>query len=291
MKNINIRHRLVLILIGSILTGCKLDKITSSKKVGINKYIDQTEIDVRAWLSYYTWKLENEGIDSAKSVLPDSTAVDSLVWVLIQLKTNDFSKDLSVFTFQPLGRFKNDCNTLYTDCNKPVTCLSTCLDYPITGISHEQANEFCKWRTDVVNKNEIVKSDKRHVTFRLPSEEEWIQFARIGLTENEKVKGMRDSLIIGKNCPEHPSFHYNQSSCHERNIPPKTVSLPTCFLPDKNGVYGLWGNVSEMVTTKGISKGGNYSSYAIQCHQDSVQRYSKPEKWVGFRCIAITGAE
>jgi hypothetical protein len=42
-----------------------------------------------------------------------------------------------------------------------------------------------------------------------------------------------------------------------------------------------------MTSIKGVSKGGNFGLYANQCNIDSIQNYTKPEKWLGFRCIII----
>lgn len=282
----------VILFFAVVTTSCALKKLSGTKMVESNLNIDQTEIDVRAWLSYYTWKLEKEGLDSAKKVLPDSTAVDESVWKLIKTKTDKYTSRFSFFTFQPLGYFYDECQQSFDVCNKPITCLSTYLNYPITGITYEQAVEFCKWRTKVVNENELfVEYDKKHVTFRLPTEEEWKRFVKLGFTEHERQIGFRDSLAIMQDkkvkCNECPMYNYRHgASCDSLNR--ITVYVMGCFMPDKNQIYDTFGNVSEMTATKGVSKGGNYLLYAKQCHPDSIQHYSKPEKWLGFRCIAIT---
>jgi uncharacterized protein (TIGR02145 family) len=58
-------------------------------------------------------------------------------------------------------------------------------------------------------------------------------------------------------------------------------------MPEKSGAFDVFGNVSEMINEKGLSKGGNYQLYPNQCHIDSVQHFNRPEKWLGFRCIAV----
>ena len=120
---------------------------------------------------------------------------------------------------------------------------------------------------------------KNKIIYRLPTPEEWSHYAVTGLSDSEKKVGYRDSLEIKRKCSG-ANYNYN----HVELV--YDIYCVGQFKPDKNKILDLFGNVSEMTATKGIAKGGNYTQFANQCHPDSIQNYSKPEKWLGFRCIA-----
>ncbi len=51
-----------------------------------------------------------------------------------------------------------------------------------------------------------------------------------------------------------------------------------------SGIYGLFGNVAEMVETKGISKGGSWKKAITELDVLALQHYTGPNNWLGFRC-------
>jgi hypothetical protein len=53
------------------------------------------------------------------------------------------------------------------------------------------------------------------------------------------------------------------------------------------GLYNMIGNVSEMVTEKGTSKGGGWRHLLEECRVGKDITYEKPTSWLGFRCICI----
>jgi hypothetical protein len=257
---------------------------TGISKINDSVYIDIAEVDVHAWLSYYTWKLNYEGQTAANKVLPDKNAIDPEIWEYINSKSNYFSGFESSLTNQPLGNFEIKCDNLAKrNKNLYYSSLANCpfLITPITGVSYEQVVDFCEWRTKIIGAGVII--------FRLPSNAEWTNIVKAGLSDEERKSGDRDSIISTDNrcrlfnykvtnpCKEMVETGYSQSK----------LQVIASNEPDKNKIYDTFGNVSEMVSEKGMSKGGNYLVYANQCHPDSVQYYSKPEKWLGFRCIAI----
>ena len=121
------------------------------------------------------------------------------------------------------------------------------------------------------------------IVYRLPTSNEWINIALAGLSEDDKIKAVQDSLC-GKemNCGAY-NYRYSFKS---QGINMLSLAQVALYSPNKLGIYDLFGNVSEMTITEGEAKGGNYNIFASKCHTDSVQKYCDPEKWLGFRCVA-----
>jgi formylglycine-generating enzyme required for sulfatase activity len=246
-------------------------------KLNDSVYLDETEIDVGTWLSYYTWVLGHEDYESAKKILPDSSAVEPELWIYINKISTDYIDNFASYSLQPIGYFGKEC----LECNKFGKRLPTerrfcaMLDFPITGLSYEQVIGFCEWRTKVEGGNKFI--------FRLPTPYEWKEIALNGLSELERKNGFRDSMN-NKNCAY---YNYDvKCTCVNADIQGKLLGVGM-YTPEKTGAFDLFGNVSEMTSVKGIAKGGNFKLFAIQCHPDSVQFYCKPEIWLGFRCIVI----
>jgi formylglycine-generating enzyme required for sulfatase activity len=249
-------------------------------------YIDETEVTVDSWISYYNWILINEGIEKANEVLPDSNGVSRNIWIYIRsikpLKPNAFIATYGTHTGQPIPTVLKECpdliiqDSLYQT-KKEKRCPYG--HYPITGLSYQQVIDFCKWRTTMLGHDTIE--------YRLPSPEEWNTIAIMSLMEDEKANRTIDSLCQKKkNCA---AFNYKLTkSCQDYNKWGKdgqSIKPVGMFYPNIFGVYDFIGNVSEMTLTPCIAMGGNYSLYASKCHIDSIQKYNNPEKWLGFRCI------
>ncbi len=162
------------------------------------------------------------------------------------------------------------------------------LNFPITGITHEQATLYTKWLTMLYA--EIV-SDNDYgyfVNYRLPSEQEWITMAESGLKETMKPNHVLDSvnaencmLYIYDNLPKCKGYDsYIKSSLGGGSVPVLSMN------PDWNGVYQLFGNVSEFTTLKGVNKGGSYYHSAKLAATKQFQNGEGPKPWLGFRVVA-----
>lgn len=116
-------------------------------------------------------------------------------------------------------------------------------DYPVVGVSWEQANAFCAWRTDFLLAG-LGPQAKYVQRYRLPTEAEW-EYAARGLENNKfpwKYSGSKD-----------------ESSCYYANFKPergnysKDGSLITTkvasYKPNSFGLYDMAGNVAEWTST------------------------------------------
>jgi sulfatase modifying factor 1 len=165
-------------------------------------------------------------------------------------------------------------------------------NYPVVGISYENALVYCQWLTDVYNKDEKRKFNK--VIFRLPSKEEWILAASGGDEKkqypwgNGFVHNSRGMALC--NFDQSPALKYDSTSKTYIKAPDAQgrlwVTSPVkSFYPSSFGIYNMSGNVAEMIAEKGIAKGGSYSDPAWEVTIASEKKYTKPTADIGFRVV------
>lgn len=217
-------------------------------------FADETEITNIAWLEYEMW---NKGIYGSNSKEHIASLPDTLVW-REKLSNNE---PYVQYYYRHVG-YRN---------------------FPVIGISYEQAVAYCKWRTERVKTFLSIKKDFKNQNFeyRLPTKAEWEKLAETSsniLNNN----GKNEKGICQLNCiTPLPNGDCMRSDNADVTAPVKSY--------EKNhlGIYNMLGNVAEMVSEKGISKGGSWRSRLEECRVGKDQTYTKPNAWLGFRCVCV----
>ena len=116
-------------------------------------------------------------------------------------------------------------------------------DYPVVGVSWEQANAFCAWRTDYLLKG-LGNAAKYIQRYRLPTEVEW-EYAARGKEGNPFPWEKEESK--------------SEEGCFYANFKPargnytKDGNLITSrvgtYAANSNGLYDMAGNVAEWTST------------------------------------------
>ncbi|TRX51616.1 SUMF1/EgtB/PvdOfamily nonheme iron enzyme [Fulvivirga sp. M361] len=242
-------------------------------------FIDQTEITNVHWLEYLQDLKRSSGQASYESALPDTT-----IWE--QVYDGDLAMAFSKSYLRSLG-FQN---------------------FPVVGITYDQAKAYCDWRSKIVNR----KMTDLKVRYRLPTPSEWHRVAQRSLSfqlpdghdDLDKMKFPRSNLVeIKELSGSELSISQLKRSIidfYKRNIVLLFENLDTTedyeFKPylgigqgprkslSSGGVSDLRGNVSEMTAEKGIAMGGNWSSTYERSSAYIRFEYTKPSVVLGFRC-------
>lgn len=150
-------------------------------------------------------------------------------------------------------------------------------EYPIVNITYEAANAYCDWLTQQYNLQR--KREFTQVKFRLPTEEEWRLAAGSG---NKTVKSPFPNDKIR-----------NEKGCYLANIKPSDgrymddglffTGRVSNYNPNVLGLYGMVGNVAEMIAVNGKAKGGSWYTNFEESKFDQTQKYTGPDPGIGFR--------
>lgn len=145
---------------------------------------------------------------------------------------------------------------------------------PVTGISFEQAEAFCRWRELNENKNRTIP-----LRITLPPKEVYET-----LIENT------DSVLLQKKGCDRFRLNYAHPVCEDPKQPGDLQQQgigpvrADRYHPTKKGLYCIQGNAAEMTSAKGIAAGGSYHHPANASFNTQTQVYMQAERWLGFRC-------
>jgi len=145
-------------------------------------------------------------------------------------------------------------------------------DYPVVGVSWNQAVAFCNWRTNFKNGYQRDKGDPNVSRFRLPNEGEWEFAARGGIPSGTYPWGS--------------PYLLNDRACFLANFKPLrgdyavdqavyTVEAKS-YLPNDYNLYNMAGNVAEWTNSSYNSGGYEY----VSSLNPSMALSSEPKKVV-----------
>lgn len=186
-------------------------------------------------------------------------------------------------------------------------------EYPVVGVSWEQANAFANWRTDFM-KRALGKERVYIEPYRLPTEAEWEFAARAGVSDNKYPWEGDLPLTEEKGC-----FYANfkpQEGNYVQDGHLITSRVGT-YAPNDFGLYDMAGNVSEWTSTaftesvskltsdlnpeyrydaakedpykmkRKIVRGGSWKDVAHNIRGDiRMWEYQNEQRsYIGFRCV------
>lgn len=169
--------------------------------------------------------------------------------------------------------------------------------FPAVNMSYEAAQLFCQWLGEVYNPMQDRKKPSEKATFRLPGSKEWEMLALGGKTKrayawngpylrnskgcflaNLDVSDVENKSNINEPCP----------SCNDYNLDGGIFTVPvSSYLANEFGLYNMTGNVAEMVSEKGKSKGGSWNTKGGVATIESSENYTGANPYTGFRVIMI----
>lgn len=223
-----------------------------------NLYMDESEISNISWKEYLYW-LKQNAPEKYTAALPDTT-----VW-------------------NSIGRY-------YAPFVKYYYQHAAYDNFPVVGVNHQQASNYCKWRSKVVNEMLALNPNGQKkfgtILYRLPTQKEWEYAASGGLNKRDYPYG-HDGLTTAKGDKK----VYLDWSANTQDSTSSSLATANAysFTPNGKGYYNMIGNVAEMVQEKGIAKGGSWKHTINQSKITNKIPYDVPTAWLGFRCICEVG--
>ena len=228
-------------------------------KINDTLYADEAEVSNLSWHEYVYWTKVKFGLGSKEHLftLPDST-----VWQN-QVETKQYAYGMYYFR-------------IYRD-------------FPIVGITYEQALAFCKWRTERVREYMWIskKYDLINFEYRLPTKNEWELLSNNGAGVINEVNNFK--LTFNKKKNKHEYILNYHANCVFNDTVPMIKGPMSVYSYQANyfGLKNMIGNVCEMVLEKPICKGGGWKNTLEECRVGKDKIYNKPTNDLGFRCLCI----
>ncbi|MBQ5524044.1 MAG: SUMF1/EgtB/PvdO family nonheme iron enzyme, partial [Paludibacteraceae bacterium] len=192
-------------------------------------------------------------------------------------------------------------------------------DYPVVGVTWEQATAFCHWRTTYYNMAQTKNNQPIVQDYRLPTESEWEYAARGGRNLSmypwggEYIRTARGCFLANFK-PQHGNYLADGWM-----VAAKVGSFP----PNDYGLYDMAGNVAEWTSSafhesnysfvndlnpsynynaretdsdimkRKVIRGGSWKDvgFYLQCATRTYEYQSESKSYIGFRCVrSVIGA-
>lgn len=185
-------------------------------------------------------------------------------------------------------------------------------EHPVVGVSWEQANAFCAWRTNYLLAG--LRGQAKYIQrYRLPTEAEW-EFAARGREDNKYPWKESEETKDDRGC-------YNANYKPGKGNYTKDGNLIStrvgAYTPNSNGLYDMAGNVAEWTSTaytesgvlqasdinpdiqynaapddpyamkKKVVRGGSWKDVNAFIRSDArtAEYQNEQRSYVGFRCV------
>lgn len=158
---------------------------------------------------------------------------------------------------------------------------------PVQNISHEAAQAYCDWITQVYNTNPGKKKFKK-VRFRLPTDQEWMLAASGGIKEaaypwgGYYIRNSKGCYLCNINAVE-PCGECPEGMKNDSNDGGYFTVPANSYFPNNFGLYCMAGNVAEMIREPGKTKGGSWMDEPYWGQVRNVHTQAAPSPAVGFR--------
>ena len=292
--------------------------------LGGKKEIDPSKLRyIYSWYDYEQAALPSNRYDintgkfvAGAKVRRDSGYVDENglmrnVTITKPLQTrSDFFSSRIVNVFPDTAAWVRDFQYTYNDPKmKMYFSHGAFSQYPVVGVTWEQAQAFCNWRTKLYYGTNLVRGEE----FRLPTEAEWEYAAR----------GGRELALY----PWGGNYVRDSKGCYLANFKPAragfgndsgtTTMKVGSFAPNNYGLYDMAGNVAEWTSSaynpssgailsevnpnyqynsknddppvlkRKVVKGGSWKdiAYYLQNGVKTYQYQNESRPYIGFRCV------
>ncbi|KAA6302368.1 MAG: Serine/threonine-protein kinase pkn1 [Candidatus Ordinivivax streblomastigis] len=226
----------------------------------------------------------------------------------------DFQNTYIINIYPDETAWVNDFNNAY---NEPYTRLyfnhPGYDDFPVVGVSWEQARAFCAWRTEYL-KRSLDNAHRNSVEpYRLPTEAEFEYAARSG--KNDSAYPWKQNEPVGDKGCFLGNFKPGEGNYTEDGH--LITSRVASYSPNEFGLYDMAGNVAEWTSTaylesgpeimndinsqyyynaakedpyamkKKVVRGGSWKDVAHYIRSDirSFEYQNEQRSYIGFRCV------